>query len=105
MLQMQVQGACFPWLFFSKTFSQEEEMDFHRNAHGKSRLKHFPVSGSLFVLVVSRSLVDRLHLMPAIKIDNTTLHLGALLGILGFWLLMVVSRGVFALVSAFPSGH
>lgn len=54
MLQMQVYVACLPWLFSFQTFFQEVEMDFHRNAHGKSRLKRFPVSGSLFALVASK---------------------------------------------------
>lgn len=64
------------------------------------RLKRFPVSGSLFV-PWCRDLFDgRLLLMPAVKINNTTLHLVALLEILGFWLLMIVSKGAVALVSA-----
>lgn len=45
----------FSWSFPPKLFPQEVEMDFHRNAYGKSRLKCFSLPVSLVVLVVLKS--------------------------------------------------
>jgi hypothetical protein len=43
----------FFMVFSPKAFPQEVEMDIHRNAHGKSRLKCFSVPVSLLALAVS----------------------------------------------------
>lgn len=69
--------VCFSWSFLPKAVSQEVEMNFHRNAHGKSRLKCFPVPVSLVVLV------DAVHsLLAAQSRSRLRRHL------LGSWLLI-----------------
>jgi hypothetical protein len=49
--KVQLPHGIFPQSFFP----QEVEMDFHRNAHGKSRSNCFPVPGSFVALVVFKS--------------------------------------------------
>jgi len=63
-------------------------MDFHRNAHGKSRLICFPVPVSLVVPVVLKSLWWVLFIrwsLPRVAADPDDIYTD-----LGCWLLMMI---------------
>jgi hypothetical protein len=72
-------------------FFQEVEMDFHRNAHGKSRSNCFSVPGFLFSLVVLKSfLVNSVYSMSDVETysrpaDDINPDLGVLVARDHFW--------------------